>query len=66
MLGYHAKSLSAARKNCTFYGAAMNARFSISSLKAETDGDLRVGVRVTAARQSGSYLDRRTDEAVRR
>jgi hypothetical protein len=44
----------------------MNARFSISSLKAETDGDLRVGVRATAARQSGSYLDRRTDEAVRR
>jgi len=36
-----------------------------SSLKAEADGDLRVGARATAARQSGFHLDRRTDEAVR-
>jgi hypothetical protein len=66
MLGYNANAPSAARQNCTRFSAASNARLSFSSLKAEADGDLRVGARVTAARQLGFHLDRWADEAARR
>jgi hypothetical protein len=66
MLGYNANAPSAARKNCTRCSAANNARLNISSLRAEADDDLRVGARVTAARQLGFHLDRRADEAARR
>jgi len=61
MLGDYANTLSAARQNCTSFGAVQQCQISIFSLKAEAGSYLRAGKKAL-----WFLLDRRADEAARR